>query len=434
MSRKFLSRRHVLRGVLCGSTVALGLPALDAMLNGNGTAFAQGMQLPRRYGVFFFAGGVHENWAPGNPGALAVSGPLTPLQRHVASLTMVSGLDCPSFGDYSTNRHLMGTAGGLSGYAPVDGAHFSGKSLDQVIADALPQAKRRSLEVGVHPEGTSETGTAWEHVSHSGANNPNPALFDPRQVFSTLFGDGSTPTPAPNEVDDAPLRKAYLDAVMADAQALQAKLGRADRQKLEAYLEGLREIERELLPVAPGSGGLGCAVPQQPPAEAGSGRVETSRAMSKLVAAALACDLTRVFTFQYTKPNAFIQFPGMDDSHHNLGHVPQQSQIGASTSFVMDRYAELLDALATYSEGAGTLLDNCAVLAQSDTSWDHDLSSMLCIIGGKAGGALAGGRHVRASGPITRAGLTLGRACGASLQSVGDSDGQTSEAINEILA
>lgn len=156
--------------------------------------------------------------------------------------------------------------------------------------------------------------------------------------------------------------------------------------------------------------------------------------MSKLTAATLACGLTHVFTFQYTRPNAFVQFPGMSDSHHNLGHVPQQTQIGESTSFIMERYSELLDALATYSEGASTLLDNCVVLAQSDTSWDHDLGNMLCVIGGKAGGALAGGRHVTSSGPITRAALTLGRACGAGLESLGKDDGQTSESIDELLA
>ncbi len=434
MSRKFLSRRHVLRGVLSGSAVALGLPALGAMMNTNGTAFGQTTPIPRRYGVFFHAGGVVNNWNPGSPGPLVLPAHLAPLQRHLASLTTVSGLDCPSFGNFNENRHLMGTAGGLSGYKPSNGA-FSNKSLDQIIAEALPQAPRRSLEVGVHPDGTAENGTGWENISHSGANNPNPAEFDPKQVFASLFGDAvlPAPSPGPNRVDDAPLRKSYLDAVMADAKGLQGKLGAADRQKLDAFLDGLREIEAGIESGGPVGGGLSCALPEQPGGGGGDARIENSRSMSKLVAATLACGLTHVFTFMYTLPNAFIQFPGMNDSHHNLGHVPQQSQIGESTKYIMERYAELLDALAAYSEGAGSLLDNCAVLAQSDTSWDHDLGNMLCIIGGKAGGALAGGRHVNSSGPITRAALTLGRACGADLGSVGADDGKTSEAINDIL-
>jgi hypothetical protein len=325
----------------------------------------------------------------------------------------------------------MGTAGGLSGHPPSGGA-FTGKSFDQVIAEALPQAPRRSLEVGVHPQGTAEDGTGWDNISHSGPNNPNPAELDAALVFASLFGDAVTAQPEPSTLDEAPLRRSYLDAVMEDTRSLQSRLGAADRQKLEAFLEGLREIERELAAPAAG-GGQTCAPALVAAPEQDDGRVEASRTMCKLVAAALACMSTHVFTFQYTRPNAFIRFPGMNDSHHNLGHTPQASQIAESSRFVVERYAELLDALASYSEGAGTLLDNCAVLLQSDTSWDHSLNNMLCVVGGKAGGALAGGRHVAASGSTTRLALTLGRACGAELTSLGTADGESSEVLDEIL-
>ena len=36
-----MQRRTVLRGMLRGTAVACGLPTLEAMLNGNGTAYAQ---------------------------------------------------------------------------------------------------------------------------------------------------------------------------------------------------------------------------------------------------------------------------------------------------------------------------------------------------------------------------------------------------------
>ncbi len=39
---KSLSRRRVLRGMLSGSAVTLGLPLLNCFLNGNGTAMASG--------------------------------------------------------------------------------------------------------------------------------------------------------------------------------------------------------------------------------------------------------------------------------------------------------------------------------------------------------------------------------------------------------
>ena len=44
------TRRRVLRGMLAGGAVSIGLPILDCMLNGNGTAFADtGAPLPTRF-------------------------------------------------------------------------------------------------------------------------------------------------------------------------------------------------------------------------------------------------------------------------------------------------------------------------------------------------------------------------------------------------
>ena len=63
--RKFLSRRQMLRGALLGAPIAIGLPRLEAMLDGNGTAYAGGKPLPRRFGVWAFANGVHlDRWVP----------------------------------------------------------------------------------------------------------------------------------------------------------------------------------------------------------------------------------------------------------------------------------------------------------------------------------------------------------------------------------
>ena len=42
------SRRGFLRGVLQGSAIFVGLPMLEAMLNGNGTALACGGAIPKR--------------------------------------------------------------------------------------------------------------------------------------------------------------------------------------------------------------------------------------------------------------------------------------------------------------------------------------------------------------------------------------------------
>ena len=62
-----ISRRSVLKGVLGGSAFCLGLPLLEQMLNGNGTALAAGTALPKRYGLFFWGNGLPWTLAPPRP-------------------------------------------------------------------------------------------------------------------------------------------------------------------------------------------------------------------------------------------------------------------------------------------------------------------------------------------------------------------------------
>ena len=58
MTSKRFSRRAVLRGLLQGSAISVGLPVLDVFLNGNGTALAAGGPLPLRFGTWFWGCGM----------------------------------------------------------------------------------------------------------------------------------------------------------------------------------------------------------------------------------------------------------------------------------------------------------------------------------------------------------------------------------------
>ena len=67
---KQISRRRVLRGMLNGAAVSVGLPILECLLNVNGTAFASGAPLPLRFGTWFWGLGVNpERWIPKKVGA-----------------------------------------------------------------------------------------------------------------------------------------------------------------------------------------------------------------------------------------------------------------------------------------------------------------------------------------------------------------------------
>ena len=62
-------RRRVLRGMLQGAAVGVGLPFLDCFLNDNGTALASGAPLPVRFGTWFWGLG----FTPGR--SIAKTGP-----------------------------------------------------------------------------------------------------------------------------------------------------------------------------------------------------------------------------------------------------------------------------------------------------------------------------------------------------------------------
>src|SRR4051812_40652012 len=53
------NRRRVLRGMLNGGAVTVGLPLLDVFLNGNGTAMADSKPMPTRFGTWFWGCGMN---------------------------------------------------------------------------------------------------------------------------------------------------------------------------------------------------------------------------------------------------------------------------------------------------------------------------------------------------------------------------------------
>src|SRR5688572_30695537 len=91
-----LSRRRVLRGMLGGATVSVGLPLLDIFLDGNGTALADGTQLPSCFGIWHQAlGFTPGRWEPAKTGADYEMAPdlavLTPFKHRI---NIFSGMTC----------------------------------------------------------------------------------------------------------------------------------------------------------------------------------------------------------------------------------------------------------------------------------------------------------------------------------------------------
>ena len=132
-----LSRRTLLRGLLGGAVVTIGLPPLERFLNANGTAYAASGDdgFPRRFGLFFWGNGIlPARWTPTGKGTTwELSDQLAPLAAMKSKITVVSGT---KVGVPNSQPHGAGAAGVLSGMPLLmqgNNTTFGGPSIDHAV-------------------------------------------------------------------------------------------------------------------------------------------------------------------------------------------------------------------------------------------------------------------------------------------------------------
>lgn len=443
MKKLSISRRSVLRGVLGGSAIAIGLPMFDVFLNNSGTAHADGSPLPRRFGIFFWGNGVlPPQWNPASTGTgdeWQLSPLLLPLERHKKKLSVVSGMQVKTG---NTVPHKSGPAGLLSGTIVQQGGDesFGGPTIDQTIAEQLAAPTRfRTVETSA----SRSTGS----LSFTGVHASNPAEFSPRGLFDRLFGDGFVEPGAGPKVDPKiALRRSVLDAVGDDVTRLSSRLGKVDKVRLDKHLSGIRQLEQQLQKLEENPPNLAaCKSPMvpaddYPDVEGRQPLADVSRAMASVLAMSLACDQTRVFSHWFSYPVNNLLYPGASAGHHQLTHDEpgDQPQVAKILGYVMTELAAFLDAFEAVQEGDGTLLDHSVILATSDVSYGrtHSLDDYPILLAGGCGGKLKTGLHYRspASENASKVIVSLARAMDVSLASFGDGDAKSAEGLSAIEA
>lgn len=453
---KPLDRRTVLKGLMTtGASVSIGLPLLEAMLNENGTALAQSdSPLLPLYVTWFFGNGTLPGiWKPGLTGTgdqWSLSPQLAPLSAYKSHLTVISGLEGKLVNagiPHPSGSAAATTASGLNGTAVV------GRSIDQVVADTTAvDAPFRSIELAVTPATPNGNEDSLHTVSHSGPNFRNDPEFDPRAVFSRLFGGFEPP------VDDgaadraaalARVRGSVLDSVMADGARLQTRLGSADRNRIEQHLESIRAVERRLDGMDSTDTPSACAQLTAPvigPDEASEAPPELNTVMSELTALALACERTRVATYIFTLPAAHVYFRHLASNmnadfhdticHTDAGDDTNQERVDIGVQYTMRCLNEFLGILANTPHGATTLLDETLVYVTSDTAWGkyHGATEWPVLLAGKAGGRLPGNEHHNFQGEdLGRVLLTIAQAMGSPVSEFGEGNGRVSSPLPGIF-
>src|SRR6185295_13138169 len=317
----------------------------------------------------------------------------------------------------------------------------SGQSLDQYLAGKLaPPTTFPSMQVGVHVRDTE----VRARIAYAAADMPIPPREDPKDVFSVLFGmsSGGTGTD-PALARLWAQRKSVFDANNAETERIKGLVGKSDKDKLDAHLTSMRDVEKRLVGMTGTTtgGGLACTKPGAPAdvdLKNDDLYLRAGQAQMDLAVAALACDQTRILTFQwsYSESEHLFGFLNVSGSHHVISHDFSPSGVNYDAynkiqTWYQQQFAYLLGKMDAIKEGTRTLLDNSIVLWATEIgeSTQHDLTMMPYTLAGSAGGKIRAGRLLDYSSnrrDNNQLLVSIGQAMGdTSLTSFGDSSGAT---------
>ncbi|MDX2020118.1 MAG: DUF1552 domain-containing protein [Deltaproteobacteria bacterium] len=418
-----LSRRTVLRGA---GGVAIALPWLEAMAPTK-NAYAAG---PKRLVVFFTPNGtIYENWKPkGTTTDFTMSPILAPLEPMKNKLILLEGLfqgakngsggSIPGPGDDHmkgmawalTGRQLMpGSVAGGGGATPA--GLSTGLSVDQHVAKTIGKDTRfSSLEFGVRS--LTVAGNPLFHMVYASAGVARQPEQNPAQMFDRVF-KGFTPgtsTPDPTVLKRAADKTSVLDAVKDSYSSLSPKLGKDDKAKIDAHLANISDLQKRLAQgsTTGGAMGAGCKLPTRPKENdpySEANFVENGKAQVDMLSMALACDLTRVASLQwsYSSGGPTPSWIQINRGHHDISHdgdgiATAKDQLTKIDTWYSQQFLSLIQKMDAIPEADGTLLDNSMVLWVNELAKGnvHSHGPMCYVIAGKAGGALQTGRYLHA--------------------------------------
>ena len=358
-----LPRRTLLRG----AGAALALPLLDAMT----PAFAR-------------AGGLAG-------GAADLAG--APPRRLVAvnlDMGLMPDLFFPADGADSSpyldllagHRDRLTALAGVS-HRETDGGHDA----DQCFLTAAPHPSRAGFRNGVSldqfaaaklgpvtrfPSLALRVGPGTKTLSYGPDGAAVPAEDRASKTYERLFLAGS-PADVARRRDRLRAGQSLMDAFADRLGGLVREVGPADRDRLDRYLTGVREVEGRLARADAWED-----VPKPEPGEpapadhaAPGALIDRLRAAYAVTRLALETDSTRLVTVAVTQQfNPKVDLPGVSTPHHALTHQTSLEASRAELRVVEEAelrcLAEFLDGLAAAGEGGGDVLASTAVVHGSN--------------------------------------------------------------------
>ena len=452
---KHIHRRTMLRGL--GATVAL--PFLDAMIPARElwttTARAASLDRTRLVCIEMVHGAAGSNvwgasqhlWSPAETGRAFDLTPsaLNPLEPFRKYLTIVSETDVQPAEAISQPEiggdHFRSSAVFLTQTHPKQTESSdvrAGISLDQIYAKRFGQdTPIPSMQLCI--ENVDQAGGCaygyscvyTDMISWASPTEPLPMIRDPRMAFDQLFGAGGS-TKARESRRRA--TSSVLDYVTGQVAELNRRLDPSDRQRMDRYLENVREIERRIQKVeARNTSGDAREMPAAPPGVPDSFD-EHVKLMFDLQALAFQADVTRVFSFKMGRDASSRVYPesGVSKGFHPASHhgnkqanVTEFAQINKYHVSLLPYFLEKLQAI---QEGEASVLDKSLIIYGSpmgDSNIHNHKRCPLIVLGG-ANGQLPGTSHLKAPAgtPMANVMLSLMHKVGLTdIEQFGDSTG-----------
>jgi hypothetical protein len=251
---------------------------------------------------------------------------------------------------------------------------------------------------------------------------------DPRVAFESLFGDGSTP--AERSIRQK-VNGSILDWISTEAKRFGQGLDAGDRNRLNDYLDDVREIERRIQRIEKyNASGEARALPEAPLGIPDSWE-EHVKLMFDLQALAFMTDITRVSAFKMSRDVSNRVFPesGVKTPFHSCSHHAESpariAEFAKLNRYHVSLIPYFLNKLKNAPDGDGNLLDHSLVLYGSPMgdSNVHNHKRVPVFFAGHASGAVKGNLHVRMPDgtPMANVLLTAMRRLGVSIDKIGDS-------------
>ena len=360
--------------------------------------------------------------------------------------TLIKGINLNKTGNPGGNGHDWGWHGLYSGYdniAKGSDQFGGGPSVDQVLLGKMKfQTPFKNIHCGVTAANYRLVNAGRASWVCQSAGLQVPCEIDIYALYAKVFGTVTTSGAATATDMEAAKRrlaqrKSVLDAVAADIQTLEGRLGPAERAKVDIHLQAVRDFETRLSDNIGTGGGnpRPTACSSVKPSKTGvpstgQGNEANADALFQLfvefIANAIGCNMVTLLTFQAGRGGehfhySWLNLPGMRaDFHDDIAHkddgsdtVAGQVMVGVAQYYTR-LVTTLAQKLAMFPGGNGTTaLDNSLIVWGNElATGPHGINGYpIALVGGAAG-------KLKKTGYVVDAGTQPHQRLGCTIQNI----------------